>query len=236
MTTTWIIIIAVIAVAILICFLLAIANYSYERFMAKYKELDQIYIKSNLMPYDFVNMINREYFSGKLQIIQISQVAGDAYGKGKLFLSTSTLSNNSIASFTIIAHEMGHAKQDKEAQKAQKIKLYAEIWKIYWIFHDSAIDCRSRASIFENLRIVSYILLASSALIFLLALLLKLLTISIEKDASKNAIQFLEEIFDEVEMKRAKRFLKDARLTYWADFLKIALFWTALSKKTKLFN
>ena len=73
MTTTWIIIIAVIAVAILICFLLAIANYSYERFMAKYKELDQIYIKSNLMPYDFVNMINREYFSGKLQIIQIGK-------------------------------------------------------------------------------------------------------------------------------------------------------------------
>ena len=236
MTTTWIIIIAVIAVAILICFLLAIANYSYERFMAKYKELDQIYIKSNLMPYDFVNMINREYFSGKLQIIQISQVAGDAYGKGKLFLSTSTLSNNSIASFTIIAHEMGNAKQDKEGKKLKRLNFMRKFGRFIGFFMTPLLIAGAVLLFFENLRIISYILLASSALIFLLALLLKLLTISIEKDASKNAIQFLEEIFDEVEMKRAKRFLKDARLTYWADFLKIALFWTALSKKTKLFN
>ena len=37
------------------------------------------------------------------------------------------------------------------------------------------------------------------------------------------------------EMKKAKRFLKDARLTYWADFLRAILGWTMLSKKSKLF-
>lgn len=236
MTTTWIIIIAVIAVAVLICFLLAVANFSYERFMARYKELDQVYIKSNLMPYDFVNMINHEYFQGKLQIVQISQVAGDAYGRGKLFLSTSTLSNNSIASFTIIAHEIGHAKQDREGKKLKRLNFMRKLGRFLGFFMTPLLIAGLILIFFENFRILSYILLACGVLIFLLALLLKLLTISIEKDASLKAIQFLEEIFDETEMKRAKRFLKDARLTYWADFLKIVLFWTAMSKKTKLFN
>ncbi len=236
MTTTWIIIIAVIAVAVLICFLLAVANFSYERFMARYKELDQVYIKSNLMPYDFVNMINHEYFQGKLQIVQISQVAGDAYGRGKLFLSTSTLSNNSIASFTIIAHEIGHAKQDREGKKLKRLNFMRKLGRFLGFFMTPLLIAGIILIFFENFRILSYILLACGVLIFLLALLLKLLTISIEKDASLKAIQFLEEIFDETEMKRAKRFLKDARLTYWADFLKIVLFWTAMSKKTKLFN
>lgn len=236
MTTTWIIIIAVIAVAVLICFLLAVANFSYERFMARYKELDQVYIKSNLMPYDFVNMINHEYFQGKLQIVQISQVAGDAYGRGKLFLSTSTLSNNSIASFTIIAHEIGHAKQDREGKKLKRLNFMRKLGRFLGFFMTPLLIAGIILIFFENFRILSYILLACGVLIFLLALLLKLLTISIEKDASLKAIQFLEKIFDETEMKRAKRFLKDARLTYWADFLKIVLFWTAMSKKTKLFN
>ena len=84
--------------------------------------------------------------------------------------------------------------------------------------------------------IIGLVLLGIAVLIFLLALILKLVTISIEKDASKKGIVFLEEILDDLEMKRAKRFLKDARNTYWADFLKIVLFWTALSKKTQLFN
>ena len=223
MTTTWIIIIAVIAVAVLICFLLAVANFSYERFMARYKELDQVYI-------------NHEYFQGKLQIVQISQVAGDAYGRGKLFLSTSTLSNNSIASFTIIAHEIGHAKQDREGKKLKRLNFMRKLGRFLGFFMTPLLIAGIILIFFENFRILSYILLACGVLIFLLALLLKLLTISIEKDASLKAIQFLEEIFDETEMKRAKRFLKDARLTYWADFLKIVLIWTAMSKKTKLFN
>lgn len=236
MSITWIIIISVIAFAVLICFLLAVANFSYERFMTRYKELDQVYIKSNLMPYDFVNVINKKYFSGKLQIVQISAVAGDAYGRGKLFLSTSTLSKNSVASFTIIAHEIGHAKQDKEGNKLKRLSFMRKFGRFIGFFMTPLLIVGAVMLFIDNLRTIGYVLLGSAGLIFILALLLKLITISIEKDASQKAIEFLEEILDEIEMKRAKRFLKDARLTYWADFLKIALFWTALSKKTKLFN
>lgn len=235
MSTAWIIIIAVIAFAVLICFLLAVANFSYEKFMERYKELDKVYIKSNLMPYDFVNMINQEHFKGKLQIVQISQVARDAYGKGKLFLSTSTINNNSIASFTIIAHEMGHAQQDREG-KLKSFNFMRKFGRVLGLFMTPLLLAGAIMVFIESLMIIGLVLLGIAVLIFLLALILKLVTISIEKDASKKGIVFLEEILDEVEMKRAKRFLKDARNTYWADFLKIVLFWTALSKKTQLFN
>jgi len=40
----------------------------------------------------------------------------------------------------------------------------------------------------------------------------------------------------EDELEIAKQFTNDAKLTYWADFLRLLLWWTALSKKSKLFN
>ena len=79
-------------------------------------------------------------------------------------------------------------------------------------------------------------LVAFGVLIFFLALFIKLRTISIEKDASKNAIKFLSEFFDEKDLKYCKSFLNSARLTYWAEFLRLCLGWTAMSRKAKLFN
>ena len=61
-------------------------------------------------------------------------------------------------------------------------------------------------------------------------------SLAIEKDASKKALKFLDEFLSEDEVKKCKAFLNDARLTYWADFLRACLGWTAMSRKTKLFN
>ena len=79
------------------------------------------------------------------------------------------------------------------------------------------------------------IMLAIAGGIFLLALFNKLFTISIEKDASKKAVIMLKDFLTEEELKKSKKFLKDARVTYWADFLRVILGWTALSRKTNLF-
>ncbi len=236
MSTTWIIIIAVIAFAVLICFLLAIANFAYDRFLQRYQELDKVYLREDLTIYDFINYINNNDFDGKLQFIQISQLAGDAYSKGKLFLSTNTLNKNSIASISIIAHELGHAKQDKEGGKLKRLHFLRGLGKILGIFLPLLIIAGVVLLFFgDELFNLGLILLGCSAGIFLLALFNKLLTISIEKDASKKAIKMLEEYLSEGELKKAKRFLKDARLTYWADFLRLILGWTTLSKKSKLF-
>ena len=115
----WIIVIIVIAVLLLFCFLLTIANFSGERFMERYQEMQTKFTIKNLSPIQFISIINNKFFDGKLKIIQISTLAGDAYSKGKLFLSTDTINKPSLASFTIIAHEMGHALQDKTGKKGK---------------------------------------------------------------------------------------------------------------------
>ena len=235
MRTTWIVIIAVVAFAVLICFLLAIANNAYDRFLQRYKELDKVPGASGLTTKDFIGAINYEVFKNKLKIIQISQLAGDAYSGGKLYLSTRTLNNNSVASITIIAHELGHAKQDSEGKKLKVLKFLRILGKILGLLLPLCLIVGVVLLFFENLFTYAIILLCSGAGIFLLALINKLFTIAIEKDASKKAIVFLEDYLSEEELKRAKRFLKDARLTYWADFLRIVLGWTGMSKRGKLF-
>ncbi len=236
MSSTWIIIIAIILVAVLICFLLAVANFAYDRFLQKYKELDKVPLSSGLKAIDLINIINNEVFLNKLEIFQISQYAGDAYSKGKLFLSTRTINNNSLASITIIAHELGHAKQDKESKKLKWLKILRYIGKILGLLMPLFIVAGIIMLFFgEQIFTKGLIMLAIAGGIFLLALFNKLFTISIEKDASKKAVIMLKDFLTEEELKKSKKFLKDARLTYWADFLRVILGWTALSRKTNLF-
>ena len=61
------------------------------------------------------------------------------------------------------------------------------------------------------------------------------MTIAIEKDASTKAEMFLKEVLTLSQVSRCKRFLLHARMTYWAEFLRLILFWTGFSRKTKLF-
>ena len=79
-------------------------------------------------------------------------------------------------------------------------------------------------------------LACGGALIFLIALFVKLKTISIEKEASKFALIYLADYLNDNEVEECGKFLKDARMTYWADFLRTLFFWTFLTKKSKFFN
>ena len=235
MSTTWIIIIAVIAFAVLLCFLLSIANNAYDRFLDRYNALDKEMVSTGLTTLDFVGEINYKTFSNKIQVIQISQLAGDAYSNGKIFLSTKTINSRSIASITIVAHELGHAKQDIEGKKLKVLKVLRILGKALGVLLPLVLIAGVVLLFFPSLLTYGLVLLGVGGGIFLLALFNKLFTISIEKDASKKAIVLLKDYLADDEMKKAKRFLKDARLTYWADFLRAILGWTMLSKKSKLF-
>lgn len=235
MNTTWIIIISVIAVAVLLCFLLAVANFSYDKFMQRYKVLSNQPIRSGISTMQFVDLLNRQIFGGTLKVVQIEREAGDAYGGGRLFLSTKTIYQPSIASFTIIAHEIGHAKQDIEGKKLKRLNFLRKLGRILGLLLIPFI-LAGIVLLIIGYSLIAFILLGGAVGIFLLALLIKLMTISIEKDASRKAVDFLEMILSEDELRTAKRFLKDAGMTYWADFLRIILGWTGISKKSKLFN
>lgn len=233
---TWLIIIAVIGFAVSLCFLLSIANHSGERFMERYEEMNKIQIRADISPLQFINFIQTKYFKTNLEVVQISQKAGDSYLKGKLYLSNDTLQKDSLASYTIISHEMGHALQDQEGNKLKKLRFLRKLGKILGAFMIPSLLAGLIVVFLDNLFWIGIGLFAFSILVFLLAIIIKIITISIEKDASKKAEVFLKEIMNENELKNCKKFLNDARLTYWGEFLRILLFWTGISKKGKLFN
>lgn len=232
----WITIGLIIAVAVVLCFLLAIANHSGERFMDKYNEMNKISADTKFTPREFIAFIHKKYFKVDLQIIQISTAAGDAYSKGKLYLSSDTLFRNSLAAFTIISHEMGHALQDQEGNKLKKLNFLRKLGKFLGYLMMPFLVAGLILLFFDNIFILGVCLASCSVLIFILALIIKVMTISIEKDASKKAEVFLKEVMTDSQLKRCRKFLNDARLTYWGEFLRILLFWTGFSKKTQLFN
>lgn len=232
----WIILICVIAVAVLLCFLLAVANYSGERFFDKYKEMNDLYADCKLTPKEFIAFIHKKYLKKDLQLVYISQAAADGYSKGKLYLSHDTANKQSLASFTIISHEMGHALQDEEGNKIRRLTFLRRLGRVFGVILMPALIAGIILLFFDKLFFAGIALIAFAVFIFGLALVIKIMQISIEKDASKKAEMFLKDVLSEAQAKKCKKFLNDARLTYWAEFLKILLFWTGVSKKTKLFN
>ena len=232
---TWVIIGCVLGFAVLLCFLLAVANFAGERFLERYEEVDQMGIENAISTNEFFKQMNSSFFGNKLACHLVTGKATDAYSKGALYLSEHSRFRNSIASFTIIAHELGHALQDKTGKKLKtlsKLRLAGRVLGTLFapIMLAGGILC------IMNYLILGFGLLAGGVTILILALFVKLRTISIEKEASKNALIFLEEIMNEEELKESKKFLADAKLTYWADFLRMMLWWTGLSRQTKMFN
>ena len=71
----------------------------------------------------------------------------------------------------------------------------------------------------------------------MLALSLKISTIKIEKQASKYAYELIKrsDIMTEEQLFKAKKLLKYAGMTYTADFFSALLFWTFMTRKTKIF-
>ena len=231
------IIIAVVAFVILICFLLAIANDSQNWFLERYRKMNEIQVETFQSSLEFVLVLNNRFFKNKLKILRTEKQYYDAYSRGRVILSEDTLKNNSLASYTIIAHELGHAQQDIEGNTLKSLEILRILGRIFGaLLFPLLIAGVVLTLIGESLFAWGIGLLCGGILILLLSLFIKLKTISIEKDASKRAINFLKEFLDEKQLVLCRKFLNDAKRTYWADFLRVVLAWTFMTKKTKLFN
>ena len=127
--------------------------------------------------------------------------------------------------------------QDKTGKKLKKLTALRRLGRVLGIIFFPILISGGVLLFFnQTLFIAGLCLLSFAVLIFVLSLIIKLRTISIEKDASEKAIIFLQEILTEKELNESKKFLKDAKLTYWGDFLRIFLWWTGMSRKTRMFN
>ncbi len=227
-----------ISLAIGFCLCLAIANFAPERFFDIFQKCNKIKVQSDFTTLQFIENFNENEFDSSLKVHQIDRLAGDAYVRGgDLLLSQTTLNDNGIASFATLAHELGHALQDRDTNKLKvKTILYRIGVIIGPLLFPSLIAGLVLLAFRGNLFYWGIGLLCFGAFIFILAVILKSLTISIEKDASKKALVMLEEYLTKKELKQAKKLLNSAKLTYWANLFQTLLGWTFLTRKSKLFG
>ena len=163
-----------------------------------------------------------------LKNIKITQIGGnltDHYNPQKQIVALSAWHNDStsVAALGVAAHEVGHAIQEKNGYVPYKIRkfiipvtnfLSSMLWPLVvigLIFNFAAIPGS----------IVGDVLLWSGVTVFGLATLVDLVTLPVEFNASKRAINTLykTEILDPSETAGAKKVLNAAALTYVAALL-----------------
>lgn len=117
----------------------------------------------------------------------------------------------SVASLAVAAHECGHAIQDAEGYRLLKLK--AVMMPFAAIGNQVGLVVSIGAGIIGN-----NLLLNTGLLLMLLGMLMPLLTLPIEFDASKRALQQLVELklVDDQEYDGARSMLRAAAFTYVA--------------------
>lgn len=224
------------AILLLIMIGLAIVNYSTDEFISKYDEYNK-YPCGHLTTEELVFYVSR-HLGTNIKITTTPVPYGDCYNPSKniISLSNNSLHSNSLSALTVTAHELGHAEQyHKNPQKMKnyfrKLRIFNFIGKLF--FPAILIFIVSIFLLPDEYKIYSFIFIGISLLTTFITLLLKLSTIKIEKEASENALKILEDFanFNDEQLKLSKILLNSAKNTYVADFLKVLLKWTMLTRR-----
>ncbi|MDE6583238.1 MAG: zinc metallopeptidase [Clostridia bacterium] len=240
---TYVIIALVIVFALLLCFCLAVASFSFENYYEKLRETDQKRNSAGITTFEYVTEINKIHFGGKLQMARCAEF-DDHYSTGRVALSEKTMASNSLASLAIVSHELGHARQDATSDKLTKHWRLKKIGRICGLFFMPVmlagviLSVLNLLSVLEGLvyLILGVSLMAGGLMIFVFACILKYKEIKIEREASDFALVYLQEILMKPEVDACKEFLNSARLTYWASLFRTMFSWTLLTKKESMFR
>ena len=237
MDKTTLIIVIVAAFLLLLCFLLTIASFSSEKFISVYKELLQTNTKSPYTVSSFFSIVNTKYLKQQVKVEPINEVGGDFYNSKLKIVGLNTTGQTTLASFAIVAHELGHAYQDIAENKLRSFHTLRKSGMVIGkLFLPIIIAIIVLLFFVEN---YSLVLLCGGIALFIivmLAIIIKAKTITVEKDASKIGMELLREFLSDEEVKICKKLLDSARLTYWSDLIKLLLGWSGLTNKTKMFR
>ena len=155
-----------------------------------------------------------------IKIKQINNAMGDYFNPAtkEVALSPESMRDTSIASVAVAAHELGHVIQYKEGYMPLQIKS--------WLV--PAVNFGSKLSfpvIFLGMILSRQNLLNIGLVLFALTLIFQIVTLPVEFNASRRALQVLEEsgMLIGEENGHAKAMLKAAAFTYVAATLTTAL-------------
>lgn len=136
----------------------------------------------------------------------------------QVFLSEAVYMNRSVAALGVAAHECGHALQDAEDYKPMRLR--ARLVPVAQFGAQSALPLILMGLLLSLPGLISLGILAFSA-----SLLFQIVTLPVEFDASRRALQFMrthQAISDE-EVAMVRRVLTAAAFTYIAATLVTAL-------------
>lgn len=161
--------------------------------------------------------------SNGLEDIYVVEVAGelsDHYDPSRkvVRLSSEIFHGDSIASLAVAAHECGHALQDKDNYMLMRIRatLVPFVNFVTYLGYFGLI-----ISLFAG--VIGYLKLSIAVLI--VVLLFQLITLPIEFDSSKRALQELEKLslVEKKEREITENMLKAAAMTYVASLISLVL-------------
>lgn len=194
------------------------ASYSVKATYTKYSKFDN---RKGYTAAEVAGMILRR---NGINHVRIEQVAGnltDHYDSKNnvLRLSQSVYNSRSLAAIGIAAHECGHAIQDEEAYFFLRLR-HAIV---------PGVNIASKAAMplafigllmgaASNIGGIGYLLLQAGIIMFGAVLAFHVITLPVELDASRRAINILEGegILNSEEIVPAKRVLRAAAMTYIA--------------------
>ncbi len=148
-------------------------------------------------------------------------------------LSTSVIRSSSVAALGITAHEIGHAVQDHKKMWLFRFRqTFVPIVNLVSRAFVPLIVVGTLLSFAFYLPTIGNIICWASAVLYGLSFLFYLITLPLERDASKKALKMLEELnaLDNDELYTAKQVLKAALYTYLSAFtVSLVYFLRALS-------
>ena len=137
----------------------------------------------------------------------------------KIHISEDKINNKSITSISVVTHEIGHAIQDKEDYKPLKLRqsLIEKTFILQKI--GSFLLIIGLPSIFAFTKSPFITLLAGILIMGCLStnVLIHLVTLPVEFDASKRALNILKKYVPNKNLKQCRSVLRAAALTYFAQ-------------------
>lgn len=227
-----------IGVFFVIAIFLAIVTTASQRVINVFKQYNTLQSFSGIKTEDFIATLKHHQKLTRLKIARISGSLTDCYvpSKRTIALSDSTIGNSSVAAIAVASHEYGHALQHE-----QKSFMYYLSRTVGWFCRLlgplalPAIVVGLIFLIFASLAYIGQIILICAGSVIAAGLLFKILTISVELNASSRAVKVLREynILNEQEIKCAKKIMNVAAFTYIADFLNTILGINFIKGKTR---
>lgn len=224
-------------VSVLACIVFSLS--SYKRFLKVYHRFDKEFVYCNLTGYQFA-CFAIDKLGLKTRVAVIEKELGECYVPSKdiVCISRHTAEVSSVSSVCVTAHELGHAVQNQKQSGIFVLQTCLQFLSKVCLFLFPFLLIAGIVLLFvpDKFDIGIVFLIVSLTSLFVV-FLFKLLTIPMERQASKIAYSFLKDnnVLSKDELSHAKKVLNAALSTYVAGlFLPIIRFFRGIGKIFKI--